>query len=152
MLVVSDTSPVLSLIQIGRGELLRDLFGTVYILRARDELLRFHTTIPAFLEVHEVADRARVESLLPNLDLGEAQSIVLAIELHADHLLMDERCGRTIAMQSGIAVIGLLGVLLLAKQRGLVTSVADCIAELRSKAGFYLSDLLVEKALEAADE
>jgi predicted nucleic acid-binding protein len=84
MLVVSDTSPISSLLQIGRAELLCDLFGAVCIPPAvNDELVRFHTAIPAYLELRNVTDRVRVDSLLPNLDLGEAEAIVLAAKCAA---------------------------------------------------------------------
>lgn len=153
MLVVSDTSPVSSLIQIGREELLRQLFGTVCVpVFVRDELARFHATIPEFLEVRDVVDRTRIETLLSNPDRGEAEAIVLAVELHADYLLMDERRGRSIATQAGISVIGLVGILLLAKQRGFVASVRECLLELQSRAGFYLSDALIQRAVESANE
>jgi predicted nucleic acid-binding protein len=153
MLVVCDTSPVSSLLQIDRGEILRDLFNIVCIPEAvHAELARFHSTLPAFLDVRTVMDQARVQSFLPQLDLGEAEAIVLAIETKADHLLVDERRGRTIAAHAGVPVMGLVGVLLLAKQRGRIVSLKTCLEELRIKAGFYLSDSLIRRALQAAGE
>ena len=153
MLVVSDTSPVFSLLQIGKAELLHDLFGSVVIPSAvHQELLRFHSDLPAFLEVRLVSDRTRLEPLLGQLDLGEAEAIVLAVEAKADHLLMDERRGRIVATQSGVQVIGLVGVLLLARQKALIPSLKDCLVELRTIAGFYLSDALVRRALVAVGE
>lgn len=125
MIVVSDTSPVSSLMQIGHCELLRDLFEVVCIPGAvRDELAKFHPALPTFLDVRDIVDRGRAQSLLSSLDLGEAEAIVLAIEIRADYLLVDERLGRAIATQSGLKVIGLVGVLLLAKQRGLIGSLS----------------------------
>jgi predicted nucleic acid-binding protein len=153
MLVVSHTSPISSRLQIGRGELLRDLFQTVCIPPAvHSELIRFHLRIPAFIEVRDVLNRSQVSLLQASLDLGEAEAIVLAVETKADHLLMDERRGRAAATAAGVQVIGLLGVLLLARRRALIPSLKDCILELQTKAGFYLSDALIEKALAAAGE
>lgn len=153
MLVVSDTSPISALLQIGRAELLRDLFQTVCIPRAvYDELARFHSVIPAFIEVRDVLDRTRVQVLQSDLDVGEAEAIVLAMQMKADHLLIDERRGRVAAAAAGVPVIGLLGVLLLARHRSLITSLKDCLVDLQSKAGFYLSPTLVEKALAAVGE
>jgi uncharacterized protein len=153
MLVVSDTSPISALIQIGRVELLRDLFTRVCVPpEVNAELGRFHPSLPPFIEVRDVMDRARVQSLVPRVDLGEAEAIVLAIETQADHLLIDERRGRLIAAQAGVPIIGLIGVLLLAKNRGLLPAVKDAIDDLRMKAGFYLADYLVQQALQAAGE
>jgi hypothetical protein len=153
MLVVSDTSPISALMQIGHAELLRDLFGTVYMPSAvNDELSRFHTALPAYIEIREVVDRTRVEALLPRLDRGEAEAIVLAIETQADQLLIDERRGRSIAAQSGLRIIGLIGILLLAKDRGLISAIRKPLADLQTKAGFYTADSLIREALEAAGE
>jgi predicted nucleic acid-binding protein len=153
MLVISDTSPISSLIQIGRSELLRDLFGEVCIPPAvSGELARFHASIPQYITVRTISDPSRVSPLLSSLDLGEAEAIALAAECHADYLLIDERRGRHVAAQQGIPTIGLVGVLLLAKQRQLVVSIKDCLSELQAVAGFYISDALKQRVLEAANE
>lgn len=153
MIVVCDTSPVSSLLQIGHVDLLSQLFGTVCIPAAvRDELLQFHAAIPSFVEVRAVSDQQRVAALLTSLDVGEAEAIVLAIEYEADFLLVDERRGRAIAAQAGVPVIGLLGALLLARKRGLIASLRDCIDELRSEAGFYVTSAVIEKVLREAGE
>jgi|SRR5687768_15057238 len=153
MLVVSDTSPISSLIQINRIEILRDLFGTVCIPPAvRDELIRFHPAVPAFVEVRAILDQSKVECLRAMLHQGEAEAIALACECHADYLLIDERRGRLIAAEQAVPTIGLLGVLLFAKQRSLVASVKECLLDLRGKAGFYISDALMQRILDAAQE
>src|SRR5689334_23121146 len=153
MLVVSDTSPISALMQIGRVELLQHLFGTICVPEAvSKELARFHSTMPPFLEIRDIKDRAPVEPLLRSMDIGEAEAIVLAIEAKADHLLIDERRGRLIAAEAGLSIIGLIGVLLLAKSRAIVPTIKELIDDLRTKAGFYLADELVEKALAAAGE
>jgi len=153
MLVVSDTSPISALLQIGRAELLEKLFGTVCIPPAvNDELIRFHSALPTFIDVRVVFDQARVKSFLNQLDLGEAEAIVLAAESNADYLLIDERRGRKAASEAGVPIIGLVGVILLAKSRGLISTVKTLLNELQASAGFYIDDLLLQKALDAAGE
>jgi uncharacterized protein len=153
MLVVSDTSPVSALLQIGRAHLLKDLFDRVCIPPAvNDELARFHDSLPSFVEVRLVSDQSLVKALLTKLDLGEAEAIVLAQECNADFLLIDERRGRKAATEAGVQIIGLIGVILLAKSRGLILTVKELIGELQSKAGFYVDDVLLNKTLQAAGE
>lgn len=86
------------------------------------------------------------------LDQGEAEAIELAKELRADLLLIDERKGRRLAAEEGVPVIGLLGVVLLAKRRGLIPSARALMEALRTEAGAYLSDELLDMALRSVGE
>jgi len=153
MLVVSDTSPVTSLLQIGQAGILPTLFGRVLIPSAVEtELSRFHPSLPDFLDVQAIQDRQAAEVLCRQLDMGEAEAIVLAEESHAEYLLMDEKQGRTIAEARGLKVIGLLGVLLMAKNAGLVPAVGRLITDLESRAGFFVSERVKRLFLTAAGE
>jgi predicted nucleic acid-binding protein len=55
-----------------------------------------------------------------NVDAGELEAICLAQEIHADAVLMDDRAGRTAALQCGLAVVGTIGLLEQAAARGLI--------------------------------
>jgi uncharacterized protein len=153
MIVVSDTSPVTALLQIHRCDLLRILFKEVLIPPAvRDELWRFHAEIPDFVRVQEVRGTDEVQVLVKDLHLGEAQAIALASELRADYLMVDEKRARAIAEERGLNAIGLLGVLLLARNAGLLSSLAAVIKELEDEAGFFVSEEVKGIILKAAGE
>jgi len=153
MIVVSDTSPMTSLLQTGHGEFLPILFGEVLIPPAvQAELLRFHATLPDWLRVRPIVDQRQADDLGDRLDQGEAEAIVLAEECHADYLLIDEKLGREQAEARGLTAIGLLGVLLLAKRAGHLASVADVIDQLQTVAGFFVSDRVKSMVLQAAGE
>jgi uncharacterized protein len=153
MLVISDTSPLTSLLQIGKADLLPALFDRVLIPPAvENELLRFHVSLPAYLSVRAVQDRQAAEDLGRELDEGEAEAIVLAEESGADYLLIDEQRGRSLAEARGLKVVGLLGVLLMAKKAGHVPAVGEVIAELESQAGFFVSGAVKQIILAAAGE
>jgi predicted nucleic acid-binding protein len=153
MIVVSDTSAITSLLQIGRADILTRIYSEIFIPGAvRDELLQGHSSIPDFIQYRAVADHAGVQRLLAELDLGEAEAIILAKELNADELLIDETLGRRVATREGVNVIGLLGVLLEAKGRGVVNSVREIAEELETKAGFRLSKTVKEILYREAGE
>ncbi|MSU64454.1 MAG: DUF3368 domain-containing protein [Pedosphaera sp.] len=153
MIVVSDTSVITALLQVGRSELLNELYHVVLIPEAvRDELLPAHPNLPPFFRCESILDASEVRRLLVELDLGEAEAIVLAKECHADVLLMDELEGRRVALREGVPFIGLLGVLVQAKQMGKILSVRELIGELEAVAGFRLSAEIKAVAFRRAGE
>ena len=82
MIVVSDTSPILNLIAIGRAELLSQVYGTVLIPHTAAELRRygFETSGARWLEVKAPRDEALTQRLRDSLDAGEAEAIAVALE------------------------------------------------------------------------
>lgn len=141
MIVVSDTSPINYLLAIGQIEILPKLFGTIVIpttvmaeLKADDAPkvnLHWLAKLPAGFEVRSAA---HLDPAL-NLDAGEREAICLAEELHAAAVLMDERKGRTVARQRGIAVVGTIGILEKASSLRLLDLEAALVA--LQKTSFY---------------
>jgi predicted nucleic acid-binding protein len=153
MIVVSDTSPITALLTVGAADLLERLFAEVVIpVAVRDELWRSHPVLPPWIQVKTVQNRDRVQEYAQAVDVGEAEAIQLARELLADRLLVDERKGRTLALREGIPVIGLLGVVLLAKRRQLIPSARKLLQRLDSEAGMYLAADIRETALKTVGE
>jgi predicted nucleic acid-binding protein len=86
-----------------------------------------------------------------DLDRGEAEAIVLASEMEADLLLLDEKLARFHAKHIGIPVSGTVGVLLKAKHAGYITALKPLLYELRSQ-GIWLSDDFISQMIELAGE
>ncbi len=105
---------------IDRLDLLRGLYGSIVIPPAVSAELRANGFVLAadWIELIEPANRSAVESLRAELDAGESEAIVLAQQLQASLLLMDERLGRQTAIRLGLVVTGLLGILAEARNRG----------------------------------
>ena len=153
MIVVSDTSAITSLLQIGRVEILARIYAEVFVPSAvADELTVFHTALPPFIRVVPVANPLECQRLLKLVDLGEAEANILAKELKADELLMDDAAGRRVAAAEGLNVVGLLGVLLEAKARGYIPSLRGALHDLESKAGFFVSEPVRNLILREAGE
>jgi predicted nucleic acid-binding protein len=153
MIVVSDTSPLTALMALGEERILQQLFTEVVIPEAvRDELLRCHAPLPVWLQVQAVSDESEARRFASIVDLGEAEAIELAKELKADRLLIDERKGRRLAVQEGVPVIGLVGMVLLAKKKGLIASAGAMLDRLQEEAGMYLTDDVRNEALKSVAE
>lgn len=153
MIVVSDTSPLTALLTVGQAELLTKLFHEVIIPPAVEkELRRSHPTLPDWLHVVRVQNLAQAKNYSQLVDEGEAEAIALAEEIKADRLLMDERKGRRLAREHGLPVVGLLGVILLAKQARLISSARGLLDRLDQEAGIYLAEELKAEALKSVGE
>ena len=152
MLSVSDTSPLTGLIQIGQAELLPRLFGRIVVPPAvHSELSQIHPVLPSWLEVLDPGPIS-VSLQSSGLHRGETEGIALALRLKASVLLIDEQHGRQVALAHGLRITGLLGILILAKSRGLVPVVEPLIRELRSTAGCRFADALVAQVLREVGE
>jgi predicted nucleic acid-binding protein len=160
LIVVSDTSPVVNLARIGRLELLHLLYKQVLIPPAVfDQLTASKRGLPPidlasepWLIVASATDQQRVQELRENLDPGEAEAIVLAIEYRADLLLVDERRARRTATAAGLSVTGLLGVVATAKRSGLIDMGKPVVDELIQIARFWIGpDLYAEVLAELSE-
>jgi predicted nucleic acid-binding protein len=161
MIIVSNTTPLIGLATIQRFELLKHLFGELYIAQAvYDEAVvagrevggaKREVSTANWIKTMHVQDRLAVEVLLDELDLGEAETIVLARELGADWVLMDEKKGRRKLTQMGLKKIGTAGILLKAKQVGLLPAVRPELEQLRQR-GFSISQPVIDAVLQQANE
>jgi uncharacterized protein len=146
-IVVSDTSPIRALTHLGLLELLHVLFAEVFVPPAVIEELsrpgiKFKPIslckIP-FIRVKSVGNSSLVSQLLETLDLGESEALALAMEIHADAVLIDESAGRETAKRMGLLPLGVLGVLVRAKTRGLIGPLAPLLDQLQNELGFFIS-------------
>lgn len=158
MIVVSDASPVIALSRIGRLELLPKLYQQVLIpVSVYDELKHPHRRFPLdpdswpWLAVRTVQDTGRVAQF-DQLDRGEAEAIVLAMEVSADLLLVDERKSRKAAREMGLRVLGLLGMLAEAKRAGFIHRIEPILDDLMGRADFWVDPDLRASVLKEAGE
>jgi hypothetical protein len=161
MQAVANASPIMNLTIIGRLDLLPHVFGRVMIPKAVwNEVVVDGANRPGvsdvesaeWLQVVPAENDSFVRALRQELDAGEAEAIALAVQCKADLLLMDEKIGRETAAFLGIEVMGLAGLLYAAKRKGLIAAIGPELDALRHKAGFWISDRLVEQVLRDAGE
>jgi predicted nucleic acid-binding protein len=145
--VILNNTPLVALWALGRLDLLRDLFQVVVIPKAvedeflaADELARREALANAPWVKTVVLSYPRRAQAYAGLDRGEAEVLALAEESDARLVILDERKGRRYAERMGLPMTGTLGVLLLAKEAGLIESISEWTSKLQ-EAGLFLSPL-----------
>lgn len=160
MIVVADTTPLISLMKIGHLDLINQLFGEVLIPKAVFEELVSNIKFReesrliqecSYIKTVNVTDTQAVELLRRSsgLDAGESESIVLSDLENAAFLLMDEVKGRQVAKQMGIRLMGTIGILLAAYKDQLLSGedIFNCI-EILKTTGRHISAKLYEQLIE----
>ena len=157
MIVVSDTSTITNLHFAQELRLLHLVYGEVVVPPAvmleldaiegqREEIEKLK-----WLSIRDPVDDGLVNHLRGELDFGESQAIALAVEIKADYLIIDEQRGRRIAEAYGLRIVGLLGVLVAAKQGGHIQAARPIVEKVRAN-GFRLNAKLVEEILNKIGE
>lgn len=160
MTIISDTTPIISLIKINRLDLLEKLFEEVLIPEAVYRELTTNALFEneakivkssSFLKTSSVQNRKSLQLLqaVSGLDDGESEAIILADELKSDVLIMDERKGRKVAEKLGIKITGTVGVLLQSYSENMISSdeIKTYLDQLKNS-NIRLSESLIQKALE----
>lgn len=133
MIVVSDTTPIISFLKVHRLELLKTLYGKIIVPGAVYQELTSNSAYEMereevihcdFISIGEIQNEESVKILrnVTGLDAGESEALVLYDEWNADLLLMDERKGRQIANKMSIQYIGTMGILMLSFDEGLLVA------------------------------
>lgn len=157
---VVDAAPLIFLGKLGRLDLLRtgadEVLTTptvIHEINARQDAAAAMVKAAAanWLVVRPVLNRAAVTMLLGELDAGESEAIVLAHELSADRIVLDDLDARRHARRTGLHVVGTVGLLLAAKLRGEITELRPVLDQLTSQ-GFRISVQLAADVLKAANE
>jgi uncharacterized protein len=145
---VTNSTCLIGLERIGRLDILPQVFSSITIplaVKAEVGLSLDWLTITA------VKNIAAVATLKTQLDDGEAEAIALAMELGDVFIILDDRNARRIAQQLNLKVIGTVGMLLRAKQKGVIVEIKPLLTALE-QADFRISESLVQNALLLAGE
>ena len=160
MKVICDTTVLIGLAKIGRLNLLKKLYKNIYIpWGVYEEVVVRGGKRPGVEEIDQaewirkikVKDRTAVNLLVSEFGQGESEVLVLGKEIKADWLILDDARARTAAISVGYRVIGLAGILLLAKQRNLIEDIKPLFDELVDK-NFRLSDKTMKTISQKAEE
>jgi uncharacterized protein len=161
VIIVSDTSPLCNLALVDFLWILQPIYQTVIIpqvvadelMQARSPKIKAILTLE-WIEIRNVTNTSLAETLEidRHLDPGESNAITMAVELKADELLIDERLGRQTAAEFGIQIVGILGILRVAKFRKLIPAVKPVLDQLIRDAKFRVGKQLYYQILQDVGE
>ncbi|MGH2561487.1 MAG: DUF3368 domain-containing protein [Thermomicrobiales bacterium] len=149
--MVSNASALIALEDIGLLDRVAPILSECVIPPAVEREIAPTVRRRNWIEVRPLSRAIESRVVRASLDPGETETIGLALELGTHHVVLDERPARTVAANLGLPVIGAIGILVLAKQSGILPVVRPHLESLRAT-GFFVSEPLFEHALAIADE
>ena len=154
--VIANTTPIIALADIGQLEILHDLYEEITIPNAVFEEIvsepaRSMVSESDWIVIENVSHPEQKMLYRSRLHAGEVEVMILAQEKNADLAIIDDKAAKKTAKFLGIKVTGTMGILLKAKQKGLIEEVKPLIDDLIN-AGLFVSQDIVDLVLESADE
>lgn len=151
-MIFSNTTPFIALSAISRLDLLPALFERNHVVEpvVRECAAGGAIKVPALESLPWISvlpiTATDPESMLTQLDEGEKWTLHAARQANATLLLIDERIGRNLAERIGLKVTGTLGVMLKARQQGLIASFSREVEEMRRRGMFFHPRLIARLA------
>lgn len=154
--VIANTTPLIALGSTGYLNLLHELYGEIVIPQAvmdeiRSEPARSAVKHSDWIKVRAVADNSQKKLFRARLHAGEVEVMILAEEMDADLLIIDDNTAKKTAKYLGMNVTGTLGVLLRAKREGHLDAVKPVLAAIKAD-GLFITDEIVAYVLREAGE
>ncbi len=149
--VVSNSSTLIALHQIGHLDLLEKLFSSLLVPPAVVRETARTVPLPAWITERPLTQPVGPQILRASLGPGESEAISLALEVDVRWIILDDRPARRLAEALGLPVIGTLGILLASKRRGLLPAIRPCVDALMNL-GFRVAPDLYERVIADAGE
>lgn len=147
--VITDASCFILLDKIDALHILPALFP--HIITTPEIALEFGKPLPEWVDIVPVNNKRLQQTFEEEVDLGEASAIALANEITSALLIIDDLKGRKLAQRLQLMHTGTLGVLVLAKQKGVITSLKPHFDQIQ-KTNFRVSTVLLQSLLKTAGE
>ena len=133
--VISNTSCLIILSNVGMLDLLRDVYGTIIIT---DEVAdEYGDPLPEWIILTSVIDKEKTRLISSGLGIGESSTIALALEQSNSLIILDDKKARRLAKEYELTFTGTLGVVVKAKNMGLAIDMRSVINDFK-KCGFWM--------------
>lgn len=144
-IVITDASCFILLDKLDKLSILQLLFSKV--TTTPEIAAEFVKRLPIWVEVVAVRDRELLYDYADIVDIGEASAIALAAELPSPTLILDDMRGRKLASKLSLPYTGTIGLLILAKERGIIPSLSECFDQVR-RTNFRFPEAVLRALLE----
>jgi len=156
--VVSNTTPIISLLKLNRLEILQELYkeviipNAVYVEVENGKHKAYYQDLSklSWIRIQKIQNKLSFKYFL-DLDVGEAEAIILATEIGADLIILDEKLGRVHAKHAELKVTGTIGILLKAKNIGIIKNIRPLLIALTGK-DVWISDRLINEICKISNE
>jgi len=148
-IVISDTSCIIALTNIDELRLLKELYQNLITTQQVAE--EFGEVLPNWIEIRNPEDQQKQKMLEFQIDKGEASAITLALEVSADLIILDDYKARQVAEKLDLKITGTLGVIIRAKNKGVISSIKPALNKLQHN-NFRISEDLIKEALKESGE
>ena len=153
-MIIGDSSALIALAVMDCLPLLEKIFDEVYVPQAvYDEIVIKNKPQSAKLKKYLTEKIKKAEPVIKKIGLGkgELEAIALYKQMNADFLLIDDKRARDFASLNSVHIIGSLGVLLLAYEKGIVSTIEPQLQKLKVS-DVYVSENLIEKVLKISKQ
>ena len=147
--IISDSSCLIALENIGMLDLLKHLYGNIII--SREVATEYGSKLEKWMTVRDITNKTYLRILSGIVDEGEASAIALYFEIKNSTLILDDLKARNLAKDLGIKYTGLMGVLVKAKQEKLIGAVKPVLFKLEAN-NFRISENLKHSILKLSKE
>jgi predicted nucleic acid-binding protein len=147
--VISDSSCLIALDNIGMVFILKDLYEKIYI--TEEVYNEFGQCVEDWIEIKPVENKNYLVLLNQLVDLGEASTIALSLELTDSLMILDDKKARTVANHLNLKFTCLLGIILKAKQQEIIPCVSEVLNKLKL-VNFRISKAIENEVLRLANE
>jgi len=148
-IVIADTSCFILLDKINEMELLRNVFHS--ITTSEDIAAEYGKQLPTWVSIKKVTDKHYQSLLLLEVDNGEASAIALSMNSDNSLLILDDAKGRKLAQKLNLKYTGTLGVILMAKQSGIISEIKPLLQKIQ-RTNFRISESIYTELLIRAKE
>jgi len=147
--VISNSSCLIAPDNIDMVSILRKLYGKIYL--TGEVYHEFGRSVEDWIEIKQVSNKHYIQILNQSVDLGESSTIALSLELTDSLMILDDFKARKLANGLNLKFTGLLGVILKAKQEGVIQSVSEVLNKLKA-VNFRISQAIENEVLRLANE